>query len=110
MKDIESETEKSKWPGLASYLVNGQFTDISKHNDSPLYQPNPNGVKISVALELLVLSYKPTQINILTNEQEKPFFLEINPNSRIRALTCTLNSKPIRLCVSGSVLQYLIEQ
>jgi len=45
------------------------------------------------------------------NEQKEPWFLEINPNGRIPALTDTFaDGKTIRLFESGSIQQYLIEQ
>lgn len=45
------------------------------------------------------------------NVQKEPWFLQINPNGRIPALTDTFNDgKPIRLFESGSIMQYLVEQ
>ncbi len=43
--------------------------------------------------------------------QKEPWFLEINPNGRIPALTDTFtDGKQIRLFESGSILEYLAEQ
>lgn len=43
--------------------------------------------------------------------QKEPWFLEINPNGRIPALTDTFtDGKSIRLFESGSIMQYLVEQ
>lgn len=43
--------------------------------------------------------------------QKEPWFLDINPNGRIPALTDTFHDgKPIRLFESGSIMQYLVEQ
>ena len=43
--------------------------------------------------------------------QKEPWFLEINPNGRIPALTDTFNDgKTIRLFESASILEYLAEQ
>jgi glutathione S-transferase len=70
----------------------------------------PNGIKISIALEELGLPYKVEKIDISKNIQKEPWFLAINPNGRIPALTDTLNGHPINLFESGSILQYLVEQ
>ncbi|KAI1464507.1 glutathione S-transferase [Daldinia caldariorum] len=71
----------------------------------------PNGVKIPILLEELGLSYKVTDIDIATNVQREPWFLEINPNGRIPALTDTFtDGKPIRLFESGSIMQYLTDR
>ncbi|PGH19349.1 hypothetical protein AJ80_03989 [Polytolypa hystricis UAMH7299] len=71
----------------------------------------PNGIKISIALEELGLPYKVHAISFGKNEQKEPWFLEINPNGRIPAITDTFSDgKSIRLFESGSILQYLAEQ
>lgn len=45
------------------------------------------------------------------NTQKEPWFLEINPNGRIPALTDKLeNGEPIRIFESGSILQYLVDR
>lgn len=45
------------------------------------------------------------------NEQKEPWFLEINPNGRIPAITDTYtDGKPIRIFESGAILQYLIDR
>ncbi|KAI1477551.1 glutathione S-transferase [Daldinia eschscholtzii] len=71
----------------------------------------PNGVKISILLEELGLSYKVTNIDISSNVQKEPWFLEINLNGRIPALTDTFtDGKSIRLFESGSIMQYLTDR
>jgi len=71
----------------------------------------PNGIKISITLEELGLPYKVTKIDISKNTQKEPWFLEINPNGRIPALTDTFeDGKIIRLFESGSIQQYLVDQ
>lgn len=43
------------------------------------------------------------------NVQKEPWFLEINPNGRIPAITDTFDDgKQIRLFESGSIMQYLV--
>lgn len=45
------------------------------------------------------------------NTQKEPWFLEINPNGRIPALTDKLeNGEAIRIFESGSILQYLVDR
>ncbi|KAI8966172.1 glutathione S-transferase [Daldinia sp. FL1419] len=71
----------------------------------------PNGVKVSILLEELGLPYKVTRIDISTNVQKEPWFLKINPNGRIPALTDTFtDGKPIRVFESGSIMQYLTDR
>ncbi|ROT35541.1 glutathione S-transferase GstA [Sodiomyces alkalinus F11] len=71
----------------------------------------PNGIKVSILLEELGLPYKVTRIDISKNIQKEPWFLEINPNGRIPAITDTFDDgKPIRVFESGSIMQYLVER
>ncbi|KAI1138562.1 glutathione S-transferase [Hypoxylon sp. FL0543] len=85
---------------------------LSKMSDIHLYTAQtPNGIKISILLEELGLPYKTTAIEISKNTQKEPWFLEINPNGRIPALTDTFtDGKPIRLFESGSIMQYLTDR
>ncbi|KAI1330088.1 glutathione S-transferase [Xylariaceae sp. FL0255] len=70
----------------------------------------PNGIKASILLEELGLEYKVTAIDMSKNVQKEPWFLEINPNGRIPAMTDNLNGKQIRVFESGAMLQYLVDQ
>ncbi|KAK7753155.1 Glutathione S-transferase 2 [Diatrype stigma] len=71
----------------------------------------PNGIKASIALEELGLQYKTTAIEMGKNTQKEPWYLEINPNGRIPALTDKLeNGEAIRVFESGSILQYLVDR
>ncbi|KAK4157506.1 glutathione S-transferase [Chaetomidium leptoderma] len=71
----------------------------------------PNGIKVSMLLEELGLPYKVTAIDISKNTQKEPWFLEINPNGRIPALTDTFtNGSQIRLFESGAIMQYLVDR
>jgi glutathione S-transferase len=85
----------------------------------PQPQPNihlythqtPNGIKVSMLLEELGLPYTVHTVELGKNEQKEPWFLEINPNGRIPALTDTFSDgKTIRLFESGSIMQYLVER
>ncbi|KAK8199258.1 glutathione S-transferase [Phyllosticta capitalensis] len=69
----------------------------------------PNGTKISIALEELGLPYEVKKLDFSKNEQKEPWFLAINPNGRIPALTDTFSDgQKIRLFESGSIMQYLV--
>ncbi|OPB45216.1 glutathione S-transferase [Trichoderma guizhouense] len=71
----------------------------------------PNGIKISMALEELGLPYEVEHIDITTNRQKEPWFLEINPNGRIPAITDTIpDGQQVRVFEGGSILQYLTER
>ncbi|CAK7205062.1 Glutathione S-transferase 2 [Sporothrix eucalyptigena] len=71
----------------------------------------PNGIKISLLLEELGLQYKVTALDLTQNVQKEPWFLEINPNGRIPALTDThTDGSSIRLFESGSILLYLTDR
>lgn len=57
------------------------------------------------------LPYKTHKIDIQKNVQKEQWFLDINPNGRIPALTDTFSDgRTIRLFESGSIMQYLVEQ
>ena len=81
-------------------------------SDIHLYtQQTPNGIKVSILLEELGLPYKVTALEFSKHEQKEPWFLEINPNGLIPALTDTFtDGSPIRLFESGSVMQYLVDR
>lgn len=71
----------------------------------------PNGIKASITLEELGLSYKTHKIDITKNEQKTPEFLAVNPNGRIPCMTDTFSDgKQIRLFESGSMMQYLVSR
>ncbi|RKL00707.1 hypothetical protein BFJ68_g12707 [Fusarium oxysporum] len=79
--------------------------------DITLYTTNtPNGIKPSILLEELNLEYKVYPIKMTENEQKEEWFLKINPNGRIPALTDTLDGKQIRVFESGAMLQYLVDR
>ncbi|KAF1925585.1 glutathione S-transferase [Didymella exigua CBS 183.55] len=71
----------------------------------------PNGIKISITLEELGLPYKVEKIDISKNTQKEDWFLAINPNGRIPALTDKFtDGKTVNLFESGSIMQYLVER
>ncbi|KAL6900353.1 glutathione S-transferase [Trichoderma evansii] len=71
----------------------------------------PNGIKVSILLEELGLEYKVHPISMSKNEQKESWFLEINPNGRIPAITDKwTDGSDIRVFESGSILQYLVDR
>ncbi|KAK3370112.1 glutathione S-transferase [Podospora didyma] len=85
---------------------------MAARSDIHLYTAQtPNGIKVSMLLEELGLTYKLTTIEFSKQTQKEPWFLEINPNGRIPALTDTFtDGSPIRLFESGSIMQYLVNR
>lgn len=79
-------------------------------------QQTPNGIKPSILLEELGLAYDVTELHFSTNEQKEPWFLKINPNGRIPALTDASfpgvegGGEPLRVFESGAILNYLVER
>ncbi|OQE28268.1 hypothetical protein PENSTE_c003G04406 [Penicillium steckii] len=68
--------------------------------------PTPNGVKASITLEELGLSYKTVPIDISSNIQKEEWFLKINPNGRIPAI----QDGSQRVFESGSIMLYLADK
>ncbi|KAJ9142604.1 Disulfide-bond oxidoreductase YfcG [Pleurostoma richardsiae] len=85
---------------------------MADQSDIHLYTAQtPNGIKVSILLEELGLKYQTTPIELSKNAQKEDWFLEINPNGRIPALTDTFtDGTPIRLFESGSIMQYLVDR
>lgn len=82
-------------------------------SDITLYTggPTPNTIKASILLEELGLPYKVQSLDMGKGEQKEDWFLEINPNGRIPAMTDVFDDgKPIRIFESGSMLQYIVER
>jgi len=60
---------------------------------------------------LLRLPYQHTKIDISKNTQKEQWFLNINPNGRIPALTDRFtDGETIRVFESGSIMQYLVDR
>ncbi|KAK6834860.1 glutathione S-transferase [Apiospora arundinis] len=85
---------------------------MAQQSDIHLYTTQtPNGIKISILLEELGLEYQTTAVELTKNTQKEPWFLDINPNGRIPALTDKLeDGQTIKLFENGSIMQYLIER
>jgi len=72
--------------------------------------PTPNGVKVSIALEEIGLSYEAHTVKL--NETTTPEFLSLNPNNKIPAIIDPdgPGGKPLALWESGAILIYLAEK
>ncbi len=66
----------------------------------------PNGRKVSVMLEECGLEYRVHPINIRENEQFKPEFVKICPNSKIPAIV----DEGVSIFESGAILVHLAEK
>ena len=72
----------------------------------------PNGRKISIMLEELGLPYRVHAINIGKDDQFKPEYIKINPNSKIPSIVDPEgpDGKPIAMMESGAILIYLADK
>ncbi|KAJ5623846.1 glutathione S-transferase II [Penicillium lagena] len=71
----------------------------------------PNGIKVPILLEELGLEYKLYPVQMRANEQKQPWFLEINPNGRIPAITdIWTDGQQIRVFESGAILEYIVDR
>ena len=69
----------------------------------------PNGYKVSIALEELELEYELHSIDLATDEQKTPAFLQINPNGRIPAIV-DRDEDDFVVFESGAILIYLADK
>ncbi|EQB45224.1 hypothetical protein CGLO_15924 [Colletotrichum gloeosporioides Cg-14] len=82
----------------------GIKTNITLHTEGTL-----NGLKPTILLAELDLEYKLVTIDIVTQANKKPWFLKINPNGRIPAMSDVDGSgREIRIFESGAILEYLV--
>src|SRR5258708_27863015 len=99
-------------PDLSAFPIAARWP--AKHRDRlQLYSvPTPNGVKVSIALEEIGLTYEPHAIDIGKNETWTPEFLSLNPNGKIPAVIDPdgPGGAPIGLFESGAILLYLAEK
>jgi GST-like protein len=100
MADLSAFPITARWP--------------AEHPDRlQLYSvPTPNGVKVSIMLEEIVLPYEPHFINIGENQTWGPEYLSLNPNGKIPAIIDPdgPGGKPLGLFESGAILLYLAEK
>lgn len=99
MADLSQFPITGKWPA--------QNPDILQ-----LYSyPTPNGVKVSIALEELGITYEPHLVTLSDADVKSPEFLSLNPNNKIPAIIDPNGPDgPIGLWESGAILIYLAEK
>lgn len=57
------------------------------------------------------LDYDLRLVDVTKAEQKEPWYMEINPNGRVPALTDILpNGQELKLFESGSIMQYLVDR
>lgn len=89
---------------------------VGKHPLQLYSLATPNGVKVTVMLEELLMQgyagaeYDAWPIEISKGDQFGSGFVEINPNSKIPALVDRSGQKPRRIFESGAILLYLSEK
>ncbi|MFZ6864117.1 glutathione-dependent disulfide-bond oxidoreductase [Undibacterium sp. Ji67W] len=89
---------------------------IGKHPLQLYSLATPNGVKVTIMLEeLLALGHSGAEydawlIRIGQGDQFGSGFVDINPNSKIPALSDHSGDEPVRVFESGSILLYLAEK
>ncbi|KAF4508754.1 hypothetical protein G6O67_005094 [Ophiocordyceps sinensis] len=85
---------------------------MTTKTDITLYTAQtPNGIKASILLAELGLDYKLHPVSMMENEQKEPWFLEVNPNGRIPAMTDRLpDGRQLRVFESGAMLEYLVDR
>jgi glutathione S-transferase len=69
----------------------------------------PNGWKASVTLEELDIPYNVHAINLSTQAQKEPWFLELNPNGRIPVIADSDNDN-FAVFETGAIMIYLAER
>ncbi|PCJ49577.1 MAG: glutathione S-transferase [Gammaproteobacteria bacterium] len=68
----------------------------------------PNGYKITIALEEMVIAYNLINVDLMAGEQKTPDFLKMNPNGRIPVIV-DRNNDDFVIFESGAILIYLAE-
>jgi glutathione S-transferase len=97
---------------ITATIPNISVIDMAEKSQICLFTAQtPNGHKVSIVLEELDLPYDVRHMDMPAIEHKEPWFLEINPNGRIPALTDVLpDGTPIALFESGAIMQYLVDR
>ena len=81
------------------------MTDDAPDDAIDLYfWPTPNGLKISIMLEELGITYRVHAIDISKGEQFAPEFLKISPNNRIPAIVDPEGPAHVLACSAGGAV------
>lgn len=77
--------------------------------DYTLYTADtPNGMKATIMADELGLNYETRWLDLGKNEQKEPWYLKVNPNGRIPAMTD--HQAGLNIFESGAILVYLAEK
>ena len=99
-------------PDLSRFAVNRKWPAADPERLQLYSLPTPNGVKVSILLEELGLTYEPHLVSFETNDQLSPEFLSLNPNNKMPAILDPdgPGGVPLALFESGAILIYLAEK
>ncbi|MBS0503113.1 glutathione S-transferase N-terminal domain-containing protein [Sphingomonas sp. NPDC019816] len=99
-------------PDLSSFPIARRWPAAHPDRLQLYAAPTPNGVKISIMLEEVGLTYEPHFVDISKNESKDPAFVSLNPNGRIPAIIDPHGpgGRPIGVWESGAILVYLAEK
>ncbi|NNK79708.1 MAG: glutathione S-transferase, partial [Litoreibacter sp.] len=100
MKDLANFPSAVKWP-------------IANPDIIQLYSfPTPNGVKVSIALEEMGLSYEAHKVTLSDADVKSPEFLALNPNNKFPVIVDPdgPDGRDFVLWESGAILWYLAEK
>lgn len=97
---------------LSAFPITRQYPPAHPDRLQLYSLPTPNGVKVSILLEELGLTYEPHLVDIGKNETWTPDYLSLNPNGKIPAILDPdgPGGKPLALFESGAILVYLAEK
>ena len=97
---------------LSAFRINEKWP--AQHpNILQLYSfPTPNGVKVSIALEEMGISYEAHTVTLSDADVKSPEFLSLNPNNKIPSIIDPNgpDGVPVSLFESGAILIYLAEK
>jgi GST-like protein len=99
-------------PSLADFPITRRWPAAHPERLQLYSLPTPNGVKVSIMLEEIGLSYEPHRVDFDREDQKTPEFLSLNPNGKIPAIIDPQGpgGEPLGLFESGAILQYLGEK
>ena len=99
-------------PNLSAFPITNRWPATDPGRIQLYSVPTPNGVKVSIALEEMGLSYEPHAISFANNETRTPEFLSLSPYGKIPANIDPNGpgGEPLGLFESGAILLYLAEK
>jgi len=97
---LEEKSWEALWPTTQPEIIQ-------------LYSINsPNGIKVATALEELELAYESHLVNLFADDQHRPEYVSLSPNSKIPVIIDPdgPDGRPIKMMESGAILLYLAEK